>query len=424
MYISLRPCWFVAMLILLSLTPISCQRRIQRPGDLNGNAAGTTGRIPSYQQRKSEEQFHKRVRKKMRENPELFSRRPLGPAQTIYPPVKSQCGQTILKDRIITTAVILTHPLMAKYGITDTMTQFSESSKVTADYFKKLDLLVSSKTRLIERRNEHARKVMTSLPLAYEEWPAVVAGTCPAHYTTMPHRAEERGVTYAHKQVWWDWTWRVKQHYLNDKSGPAKRSRCQFDNKNANNHINLRNHHILVMFEDDVDTLSPNTASIGISLIRELDNMDTETPTILFLGWCYGGHRALPMCGHAYAINYLAGEILNREIDLCGTALDGQFQLLHRAKMIKLKKIHHDSYNGTMSPLLQINGPPGSGTNPPKGHVADGGDTSSRGDKDRNSDQKGQESGSAEGFYRGLFGQATWAGSFNNHAWQNTETGT
>ena len=68
--------------------------------------------------RRQNELLAKRIESKKKQYPELFApKRVLGPALTKYPPAKSDCGQTILHDRIVTTAVIVTDELVAKYDV-------------------------------------------------------------------------------------------------------------------------------------------------------------------------------------------------------------------------------------------------------------------------------------------------------------------
>jgi len=95
------------------------------------NFGRSAGMPPGSADRRQKELSSKRIEIKKKQYPELFApKRVLGPALTTYPPAKSDCGQTILRDRIVTTAVIVTDDLVAKY---DVLTATEKSGSVAGN---------------------------------------------------------------------------------------------------------------------------------------------------------------------------------------------------------------------------------------------------------------------------------------------------
>jgi hypothetical protein len=165
---------------------------VQRPNI--GQSRGGQNGVKSAAVRREEEEFGRRVKQKRRENPELFRPvQPLDPITTAYPPTKGQCGQTVLSDRVVTTAVIMTDEMMARYDLVNDLLKVNNETVITATTFVGGDVesKIEEKLQVIRKRVANARKVMSNLPVAYEEWPSVMAGECPeANYA---HTASERG---------------------------------------------------------------------------------------------------------------------------------------------------------------------------------------------------------------------------------------
>ena len=379
-----------------------------------------------------------RIKEKKKMYPELFGpKRVLGPMKTTYPPEKSSCGQTILHDRIVTTAVIVTDELVAKYDVlTDTeqkgsTTISSSSSKDQTE--SKLAEKMDNRLKQIHKRHENIRQTLEKLPLSYEEWPSVLAGACPASFMTQgkaSHKASERGVALAHAQIWEDWYYRNNEAELAKMTeeemgamGPGGRTKNSVNTnprctpaipsayrditsntgsiKNdislttSSEYKNFKKQHsndLLVVFEDD--TVSNISSDIlGPALIRELDNMQVNKIDLLFLGWCYGkGLRSMPMCAHAYVITRHMASILLENFEPCGVAIDAQWHALDRRKMIKWAKAHPESYNGTTESTLQ--------------DVLDG----------RAAMQTVLNNPNDAEYFRGMFQQGKM-GSFNAHEW-------
>ena len=285
---------------LLLLAGVSCQRaRIQRPS-LHGGVDGES--VHSISARRSEAEFKKKVLKKMHENPDLFRAvSPLNPMTTKYPPQKGDCGQTALSDRVVSTAVIVTDELMARYDLILELTEFSNETVLTSSTFAGSDVerKISEKLEVIKKRTANAREVLSQLPLAYEEWPSVSAGECPhANYV---HTASERGVALAHSLIWKDFYYR----HSDKKKKKKKLSRCDLEAANGDK---SGDKDLLLIFEDDVQPAIPYD-EVGPALIRELDNMNSMDgdASILFLGWCYGVKE------HAYVRTRLCFEFEGRK---------------------------------------------------------------------------------------------------------------
>jgi hypothetical protein len=280
-----------------------------------------------------------------------------------YPPDKASCGQTVLHDRVITTAVIVTDPLVAKYDVlTDSeVTGGTQASGDTAVADKELDSKIDERLKQIEKRHANVRDTLSTLPLAYEEWPSVLAGSCPKGFMTMgtfSHKASERGVGLAHAQIWQDWYYRnseaemaamnVEEATLSGDSRSAdsynRDPRCghtatvvppayrdlQSNAGGLSAYKNAQKQHsndLLVVFEDDtISNIAPET--LGPALIRELDAMQSSKTDLLFLGWCYGkGLRSMPMCAHAYVITRHMAKILLENWEPCGAAVDAQWHV-------------------------------------------------------------------------------------------------
>jgi len=190
-------------------------------GAVSRPSFGRSGGIPSgAADRRQQELTARRIEAKKKQYPELFTpKRVLGPALTTYPPAKADCGQTILRDRIVTTAVIVTDELVAKYDVL-TSTEKSGGGGVAGiadEEATALEKTMLQRLALIHKRQENVRNLFSKLPLAYEEWPSVISGACPASFMSrgdFSHKASERGLGMAHYQIWRDWYYRYKEAEL------------------------------------------------------------------------------------------------------------------------------------------------------------------------------------------------------------------
>jgi hypothetical protein len=99
---------------------------------------------------------------------------------------------------------------------------------------------------------------------------------------------------------------------------------------------------ILIIFEDDAYSVVKN---ITWSLENEFKNgMDKD---LIFLGWCHGHKKGqIPSCAHAYAYTREGLKKMIKEIDTCGTALDGQFTDFIKRGIITWRKAKYESYSG------------------------------------------------------------------------------
>lgn len=380
--------WNLLVLVMLVLATACAQRaRVKRPnlGGANQDLGGDGYKSPAV--RRGEAEFAKKVKQKIRDNPEMFRPvPPLSPMKTKYPPKKGDCGQTALSDRVVSTAVIVTDESMARYDLINELVKVSNETVITAATFigGDIDKKVNEKLEVIKMRTTNAREVLSQLPLAYEEWPSVNAGECPnANYV---HTSSERGVALAHSLIWRDF-------YYRHTANKNKKRRC--DLIKAANGDSSGEKDLLLVFEDDIQPTIPYN-DLGPALIKELDNMESldGDAAILFLGWCYGGLRSMPMCGHAYVLNLKAAKVLIEQFIPCGRSVDGQWHELARLKQLKWRKAHHESYNGT----AQVAAP-----------LVVGAPFMSKGQGLALNKHQQEE------YFRGLFKQGDHLGTFNGH---------
>jgi hypothetical protein len=213
-----------------------------------------------------------------------------------------------------------------------------------------------------------------------------------------PHGIRE-GVGLAHSLIWKDWYYR---HTAAAAAGTGKnkktKSRCE--TIGAANGDSSGQRDLLVIFEDDLQPTVPY-AALGPALVQELENMRAMDgdAALLFLGWCYGGLRSMPMCGHAYAINMNAAKLLVEQYNPCGISLDGQWHELSRLRLLKWKKAHHESYNGTAPvPLAAMMG-----------------STTTTSNRNSNGNGNEVEKEGESSYFRGMFKQGN-LGTLNGHA--------
>ena len=380
----------ILALVLIIGSACAQRARVKRPNLSGGNQADLGDGYKSPAVRREQQEFTRKMKQKIRDNIDLFRPTPpLNPMKTKYPPTKAECGQTALSDRVVSTAVIMTDESMARYDLVNELMKVSNETVITAATFSggDIDEKVNEKLDVIKRRAANAREVLSQLPLAYEEWPSVNAGQCPnANYA---HTSSERGVAMAHSLIWRDF-------YYRHTADKKKKRRCNLIEAANGDSSGVKD--LLLVFEDDIRPTIPYN-DLGPALIKELDNMESldGDAAILFLGWCYGGLRSMPMCGHAYVLNLNAAKVLNEQFIPCGQSVDGQWHELARLKQLKWRKAHHESYNGTsqvVAPLV-IGAPfmnKGQGAlNRPK------------------------QAGGGEEYFRGLFKQGDHLGTFNGH---------
>jgi hypothetical protein len=393
--------------------------------------------------RRQQELHSNRLNDKIKQYPELFRpKRTLGPLMTNYPPTKADCGQTILHNRIVTTAVILTDELVAKYDVMTSEEKMGSTSASQRDpSFTSIERAMQQRLHLIHKRHENVRNIFAKLPLAYEEWPSVLAGACPISFMSrgpFSHRASERGLGMAHYMIWRDWFYRHRDTEISlmgdedlhhselgkdrtrnivdvdprckwqvpQKYSTAKNARARSSEKNQQKEQQMIYNHdndLLVVFEDDVDLADHLMwEEAGIALIRELDNLQPSKTDLHFLGWCYGkGLRAMPMCAHAYVITRRMAKVLMEHWEPCGLPVDAQWAALHNQKLIKWSRAHPESFNGSaeFSLLDEVNR-----------HEKTAHRTYEEAEK------SAPRQSLADAYFRGMFKQANM-GSFNGHEW-------
>jgi hypothetical protein len=300
----------------------------------------------------------------------------------------------------------MTDEMMARYDLVNDLLKVNNETVITATTFVGGDVesKIEEKLQVIRKRVANAREVMSNLPVAYEEWPSVMAGECPeANYA---HTASERGVGLAHSLIWKDWYYRHTAAVAAAGAGKKKKSRC--DTMGAANGDSSGQRDLLLVFEDDVQPTVPY-AALGPALVQELENMRSMDgdAALLFLGWCYGGLRSMPMCGHAYAINMNAAKLLVEQFNPCGISLDGQWHELSRLRLLKWRKAHHESYNGTAPvPLAAMMG---------STITTVTGNRNGNGNGNGNGNSYEVEKEGESSYFKGMFKQGN-LGTFNGHA--------
>jgi len=174
--------------------------------------------------------------------------------------------------------------------------------------------------------------------------------------------------------------------------------------------LSLENQHakdLLVVFEDDVGVgSSTSIEELGPALIRELDQIDPLKTDLHFLGWCYGkGLRAMPNCAHAYVITRGMAKILMDEWEPCGLAVDAQWQMMYKNRLLKWSKAYPESFNGPeeVNLLDEVEGGGGGGGKKQARKVP--------GKKEKEKEKKDDG-----GYFHGMFKQGN-LGTFNDHVW-------
>jgi hypothetical protein len=206
-------------------------------------------------------------------------------------------SSTMFADKKIYGAVINTDPQIA--------------SVLGRDFHRVPQGVNGTATENANQRLQNSKILISSLPVAIDSWWSVYAPSCPGKVS----KGNDRGVTMAHFQIWFDFIFQSRSDEKPDTS-------------------------VILVFEDDAVIAVENVTS---SLETELQSMDTD---LLFLGWCYGRNpRHMPMCTHAYALTRAGAKKMIDSWDICSAAaIDGQWKHLSRDGVFTWKKANPLSY--------------------------------------------------------------------------------
>jgi hypothetical protein len=210
---------------------------------------------------------------------------------------------------------------------------------------------VNNATDLAAVRSQHARQMYQQLPFPVVEWPPMFARPCPHHRGG--HKTE-RGLAYAHYQIWLDFVFfdndvlqavergEVKEEngYHSTSFSSISGSYVAYPNGTLTKYgVPFKEDDIIVIFEDDADIA---IVDIQQTMFEELSTMNTD---LLFLGWCVGrAARPVPLCAHAYALTRLGARKAVKYFEPCGLALDEQLVIMGKNKWLTYREAHEWSY--------------------------------------------------------------------------------
>ena len=198
-------------------------------------------------------------------------------------------------------------------------------------------------------RSKNARDMIVQLPFPVVHWPPVFSKACP--YSAHQHKTE-RGLLYAHFQIWLDFVYfdpdvlekantnSIKDLYENEESGYLKGTFVAYQNGSLfKNGLQYKDENIIVIFEDDADIA---VTDLHNALHDELSNMTTD---LLFLGWCVGrAAKPVPLCAHAYALTIEGARKAIKYTEPCGRALDEQFVIFAKNNWLTYREAFQSSY--------------------------------------------------------------------------------
>lgn len=211
----------------------------------------------------------------------------------------------------------------------------------------------ANETNFAALRCLHARDMYSKLPFPVVEWPALFTKPCPQK--RHGHKSE-RGLAFAHLQIWLDFIYfdpdvllavaksEVKENEPYVSTSYSSSSGLYVAHKNGSlykNGVPYLEDDIMVIFEDDADFGIP-AVDMNSTLLEELSAMSSD---LLYLGWCEGRMaRPVPLCTHAYAVTRRGARKLVRHFEPCGLALDEAFVVMCKNKWITYRPANPWSY--------------------------------------------------------------------------------
>jgi hypothetical protein len=206
-----------------------------------------------------------------------------------------------------------------------------------------------SAVKLSAIRSKNALKMIGQLPFPVTHWPPVFTKACP--FTKHQHRTE-RGLVYAHYQIWLEFVFfdhdvlqnlaRKQFKGLYKSTAWSSRSGAFMAAENGSlykNGLPFYEDDMIVIFEDDADIAVSNVVG---AMRDELSNMTTD---LLYLGWCEGRlAKPVPLCTQAYAMTRRGARKAIEYFEPCGLALDEQFVIWAKNNMITWRRAFDANY--------------------------------------------------------------------------------
>jgi hypothetical protein len=242
--------------------------------------------------------------------------------------------------------------IMSDYGeevqdIAEIAVVENNSTSLDGSTHKSNTTITASKLSAI--RSKNALKMIGQLPFPVTHWPPVFTKACP--FTKHQHRTE-RGLVYAHYQIWLEFVFfdhdvlqslaRKEVKGLYHSTAWSSRSGTFMAAENGSlykNGLPFFEDDIIVIFEDDADIAVTNIVD---AMRNELSNMTTD---LLYLGWCEGRlAKPVPLCTQAYAMTRRGARIAIRNFEPCGLALDEQFVIWAKNKLVTWRRAFDSNY--------------------------------------------------------------------------------
>jgi hypothetical protein len=196
-------------------------------------------------------------------------------------------------------------------------------------------------------RSRNARDMIAQLPFPVVHWPPIFTKPCP--YSKNQHKTE-RGLAFAHLQIWLDFVYFdadvIATYKRGDVKGKGMYTNTAFSSVSgtysvAENGTLYKNGK--VYSEDDIIAIFEDDADIAVVNINEtmVDEFSTMTTDLLFLGWCKGrAARPVPLCAHAYALTRRGARKAIEHFEPCGLALDEQLVIFGKNNWLTYRTAH------------------------------------------------------------------------------------
>ena len=258
--------------------------------------------------------------------------------------LKSHGNATFVSNKTIFGAIIMSGYSNKEHVKKEKLESENTNTTVTAEKSRQKAAMTLSAIR-----SKNSRNMIAQLPFPVVHWPPVFSKACP--HSASQHKSE-RGLLYAHYQIWLDFVYfdpvvlekskkgNVVGSYENPESGYDKHTFIAFENGTLHKYGSVyRKENIIVIFEDDADIA---VVEIEKALRNEFNTMTTD---LLFLGWCKGRYaKPVPLCAHAYAFTLEGARKAIKYIEPCGAALDEQFVKLAKNNWLTYREAHRINY--------------------------------------------------------------------------------
>ena len=211
---------------------------------------------------------------------------------------------------------------------------------------------VSKRKRMLTlRRLDNVLALEAELPFNLTPWHGIQLSACPNFKHIRNHA---RGVAMAHYQIWHDFV-----YFDSDLASDIKHSNLS-DSVNLTYHsyavdgegraykdgLLRRPKDVLVVFEDDAESVINDTKGTMREELAEMNNVD-----MIFLGWCEGRlARPHPLCAHAYAVTRAGAAKLLQYYEPCGRGIDEQLVALMNLEWLTYRRAWPCSYQTNYRP--------------------------------------------------------------------------